>query len=133
MFSKDPSLFATYHQGFRRQTLKWPVNPVDVILKFLKKHPKWTIADLGKRASPVAPGSRASAVGAVYSPLPCPLARPPAAPFDLCLPCLVPCSLLRCARMASAGDKRQGRPRRDELQGGCSRRWCRLRRRQDRA
>jgi hypothetical protein len=47
MFGKEPWLFETYHQGFRRQTLKWPVNPVDVILKFLKKHPKWTIADLG--------------------------------------------------------------------------------------
>lgn len=47
MFGKEPWLFETYHQGFRRQTLKWPVNPVDVILKFLNKHPKWKIADLG--------------------------------------------------------------------------------------
>ena len=52
MFSKEPSLFETYHQGFRRQTLKWPANPVDVILKLLKKHPKWQIADLGAARRP---------------------------------------------------------------------------------
>ena len=47
LFKEDPSLFTTYHEGFRSQTTKWPSNPVDVILKFLKKYPKWQVADLG--------------------------------------------------------------------------------------
>lgn len=47
LFKQDPSLFDTYHQGFRSQTTKWPVNPVNVMLKYLNKHPSWIIADLG--------------------------------------------------------------------------------------
>ncbi|EKX52220.1 hypothetical protein GUITHDRAFT_84776 [Guillardia theta CCMP2712] len=47
MMKTDPSLFDSYHEGFREQTKKWPVNPVNVIIKYLKKYPKWKVADLG--------------------------------------------------------------------------------------
>eukprot|EP01095_Lingulamoeba_sp_RSL-Kostka_P000849 TRINITY_DN1111_c0_g1_i1.p1 TRINITY_DN1111_c0_g1~~TRINITY_DN1111_c0_g1_i1.p1 ORF type:complete len:404 (-),score=101.95 TRINITY_DN1111_c0_g1_i1:48-1259(-) len=37
LFQKDPSLFDMYHEGFSSQVEKWPVNPVDIFIKFLKK------------------------------------------------------------------------------------------------
>lgn len=33
-FSKNPELFEQYHEGFRYQVESWPVNPVDVIVKW---------------------------------------------------------------------------------------------------
>jgi len=36
-FQKDPALFEIYHAGFREQVEKWPINPVDVFVKWLKK------------------------------------------------------------------------------------------------
>lgn len=84
MFGKEPWLFETYHQGFRRQTLKWPVNPVDVILKFLNKHPKWKIADLGARGP----------------------ARPrPAEPCLLCAGRYLPLCREACRRRAARGPR----------------------------
>ncbi|KAJ1474324.1 methyltransferase-domain-containing protein, partial [Baffinella frigidus] len=48
LFEKDKSLFEAYHLGFREQTKRWPQNPVDIIIKELKKLPKSTVvADLG--------------------------------------------------------------------------------------
>jgi len=51
-FSKEPALFEQYHVGFRNQIKSWPVNPVDVIYKWLLKLPeeknrKIVIADFG--------------------------------------------------------------------------------------
>ena len=37
IFSEDPSLFDIYHRGFTNQVKLWPVNPVDEIIKWLKK------------------------------------------------------------------------------------------------
>lgn len=37
MFKGDTSLFDVYHQGFRRQVEQWPINPVDVIIDWVKE------------------------------------------------------------------------------------------------
>ena len=37
MFSGDPSLFGIYHRGFTAQVQHWPINPVDVIIEWLKE------------------------------------------------------------------------------------------------
>ena len=37
-FQEDPSLFGVYHEGFREQVKSWPVNPLDVIIKWIKDH-----------------------------------------------------------------------------------------------
>lgn len=48
LFQSDPTAFETYHQGYQLQVKKWPVNPLDVIVKKIIKMPKThTIADLG--------------------------------------------------------------------------------------
>ena len=51
MFKEAPQLFKSYHQGFRQQVLKWPVNPVDVIITDLRERSdaesKLVVADLG--------------------------------------------------------------------------------------
>lgn len=48
LFQNDPNAFETYHQGYQLQVKKWPVNPLDVIIKKIMKMPKThTIADLG--------------------------------------------------------------------------------------
>lgn len=36
LFESDPDAFKAYHDGFRQQVEKWPVNPVDVIIKSIK-------------------------------------------------------------------------------------------------
>mmetsp|Transcript_35103 Transcript_35103/g.76846 ORF Transcript_35103/g.76846 Transcript_35103/m.76846 type:complete len:403 (-) Transcript_35103:65-1273(-) len=52
-FSENPELFDEYHEGFRKQVSQWPVNPVDVILRWIRKKGKQstekrlTIADFG--------------------------------------------------------------------------------------
>uniref|UniRef100_A0A1E1W912 Ribosomal RNA-processing protein 8 n=1 Tax=Pectinophora gossypiella TaxID=13191 RepID=A0A1E1W912_PECGO len=33
IFQSDPKAFRTYHQGYQQQVKKWPVNPLDVIIK----------------------------------------------------------------------------------------------------
>ena len=41
-FSKNPELFDAYHKGFRAQVERWPVNPIDVMLKWtIKSERKW--------------------------------------------------------------------------------------------
>ncbi|KAJ2884140.1 25S rRNA (adenine645-N1)-methyltransferase [Coemansia aciculifera] len=48
MVQNDPSIFEEYHQGFSAQVEKWPVNPVDVFIKYLRSKPdKLVVADLG--------------------------------------------------------------------------------------
>jgi len=47
-FSEAPELFDQYHAGFRAQTAKWPVSPLQVCVKWLAQHPpSWTVADFG--------------------------------------------------------------------------------------
>ena len=36
MIQKDVSLFDLYHEGFREQVTRWPLVPVDVLIKMLK-------------------------------------------------------------------------------------------------
>ncbi|XP_041973172.1 ribosomal RNA-processing protein 8 [Aricia agestis] len=48
LFQEDPTAFQTYHQGYQQQVKKWPVNPLDVVVKRIKNLPKThLIADLG--------------------------------------------------------------------------------------
>lgn len=48
MFEGDPSLFKVYHQGFVSQVSKWPVNPLDRIIDYVKSLPSsLVIADFG--------------------------------------------------------------------------------------
>ncbi len=57
-FQKNPELFDQYHEGFRTQVMSWPVNPVDVVYKWIlsvnrsrskeeQKNSQLTIADFG--------------------------------------------------------------------------------------
>ncbi|XP_026469777.1 ribosomal RNA-processing protein 8-like [Ctenocephalides felis] len=48
MFQKDPSAFEAYHEGFRHQVLKWPLNPLDKIINEVNQMPSsYVIADFG--------------------------------------------------------------------------------------
>lgn len=48
LFSEDPSLFDIYHRGFSNQVGLWPVNPVDMIIQWLRKRASSdVIADFG--------------------------------------------------------------------------------------
>lgn len=46
-FSSDPSLAEAYHRGFREQALRWPCNPLDVMIESLKKKSRRVVADFG--------------------------------------------------------------------------------------
>ncbi|CCI42634.1 unnamed protein product [Albugo candida] len=46
-FQDDPELFDIYHQGFREQVTKWPINPLDIFIDYIKKHPNAVVADFG--------------------------------------------------------------------------------------
>lgn len=37
IFKTDPDAFKAYHEGYRNQVKKWPINPVNVIIKNIKK------------------------------------------------------------------------------------------------
>lgn len=37
IFKTDPDAFKAYHEGYRHQVKSWPVNPVNVIIKSIKK------------------------------------------------------------------------------------------------
>ncbi|KAH8291432.1 hypothetical protein KR054_011773 [Drosophila jambulina] len=43
LFRKDPSAFEAYHAGYRQQVEKWPLNPLNRIIKTIKKLPKTAI------------------------------------------------------------------------------------------
>jgi ribosomal RNA-processing protein 8 len=48
IFAEDPESFRAYHEGFRQQVNKWPLNPLDIIIKSIQKMPKThVIADFG--------------------------------------------------------------------------------------
>ncbi|KAJ8678686.1 hypothetical protein QAD02_014473 [Eretmocerus hayati] len=47
-FEDDPQAFYAYHEGYKQQVERWPVNPVDVIIESIKKMPQnFIIADFG--------------------------------------------------------------------------------------
>ncbi|KFG32486.1 methyltransferase domain-containing protein [Toxoplasma gondii GAB2-2007-GAL-DOM2] len=47
-FTKDPSLFHAYHEGYRLQVAQWPSNPLTHIKAWVRTLPaSWIIADLG--------------------------------------------------------------------------------------
>ena len=47
-FQKQPTLFDAYHEGFREQASKWPVNPLDGIISWIRgKFPQGKIVDMG--------------------------------------------------------------------------------------
>lgn len=47
-YTNDPVKFHSYHQGYREQVNKWPINPLDVIISWLNNMNKaYTIADMG--------------------------------------------------------------------------------------
>ena len=51
VFDEDRDAFDAYHVGYRRQLEKWPLNPLDSIIRELKKLPRGSvIADMGERA-----------------------------------------------------------------------------------
>lgn len=48
LFDEDESAFGAYHEGYRHQVQKWPLNPLDKIIKSIKKLPKdFVIGDFG--------------------------------------------------------------------------------------
>ncbi|CEM19952.1 unnamed protein product [Vitrella brassicaformis CCMP3155] len=47
-FQQDPSLFDKYHDGYRRQVLQWPINPLDKMMEYVRKLPAhYTVGDFG--------------------------------------------------------------------------------------
>lgn len=47
MMQADPSHFEAYHDGFRSQAAKWPVNPLDHMIRFVRRHPRLVVGDFG--------------------------------------------------------------------------------------
>ena len=48
LFEKEPELFTSYHQGFATQVSKWPANPLDSVIAYVKSLPHhMVIADFG--------------------------------------------------------------------------------------
>lgn len=48
LFKADRGAFTAYHEGYRQQVTQWPLNPLDRIIKSIKKLPKTqVIADFG--------------------------------------------------------------------------------------
>lgn len=47
-FQQHPEKFTIYHQGYREQAKGWPINPLDMIIDWLKNsHKKAVVADMG--------------------------------------------------------------------------------------
>ena len=47
-FAANPSLFQVYHDGFKVQVARWPINPLDAIIDYvLERPPTLVIADFG--------------------------------------------------------------------------------------
>ncbi|VDP28728.1 unnamed protein product [Soboliphyme baturini] len=47
-FGSDKNLCAAYHEGYRIQVSKWPIDPLDLIITDIKKMPRfYKIADMG--------------------------------------------------------------------------------------
>ena len=48
MFDEDPTLFDVYHSGFATQVSKWPLNPLDRVIAYVRSLPSdLIIADFG--------------------------------------------------------------------------------------
>ncbi|KAI3354112.1 hypothetical protein L3Q82_018663, partial [Scortum barcoo] len=48
MFKQDPQAFGIYHKGYTAQVQKWPVNPVDEIISYIRQKPSsLVVADFG--------------------------------------------------------------------------------------
>ncbi|KAM6157524.1 ribosomal RNA-processing protein 8 [Rhynchocyon petersi] len=48
LFQEDPEAFLLYHRGFQNQVKKWPLQPVDRIIKDLRQRPaSLVVADFG--------------------------------------------------------------------------------------
>lgn len=48
MFQQDPQAFWVYHKGYTAQVQRWPANPVDDIISYIKKKsPTLVVADFG--------------------------------------------------------------------------------------
>ena len=48
MILSDQDAFRAYHDGFQQQVTKWPLNPLDVIIDYIKKRPaSLVVADFG--------------------------------------------------------------------------------------
>ncbi|XP_042231140.1 ribosomal RNA-processing protein 8-like isoform X2 [Homarus americanus] len=48
LFKKDREAFDTYHTGYQAQVKRWPVNPLDLVVKWLCTKPKeYVVADFG--------------------------------------------------------------------------------------
>ncbi|KAJ6632925.1 Ribosomal RNA-processing protein 8 [Pseudolycoriella hygida] len=48
VFQDDPTSFQAYHDGYRQQVQQWPLNPLDRIIKALKRLPRnLVVADFG--------------------------------------------------------------------------------------
>ncbi|KAI4489489.1 hypothetical protein M0802_011101 [Mischocyttarus mexicanus] len=47
-FKEDPDSFTAYHDGYKQQVTRWPLNPLDIIIDSIKKMPNdYVIADFG--------------------------------------------------------------------------------------
>uniref|UniRef100_A0AAG5DPA6 Ribosomal RNA-processing protein 8 n=1 Tax=Anopheles atroparvus TaxID=41427 RepID=A0AAG5DPA6_ANOAO len=48
LFQEDPESFVAYHEGYRHQIVQWSMNPLDRIIKNIRKLPRDTVvADFG--------------------------------------------------------------------------------------
>ncbi|XP_037630409.1 ribosomal RNA-processing protein 8 [Sebastes umbrosus] len=48
MFKQDPQAFGIYHRGYTTQVQRWPSNPVDAIISYIRqKPPSLVVADFG--------------------------------------------------------------------------------------
>mmetsp|Transcript_311 Transcript_311/g.611 ORF Transcript_311/g.611 Transcript_311/m.611 type:complete len:425 (-) Transcript_311:54-1328(-) len=47
MMKNDPSLFDKYHEGYRLQVEKWPQNPNDIFIEWVKRNPQYVVGDFG--------------------------------------------------------------------------------------
>ncbi|XP_039440859.1 ribosomal RNA-processing protein 8 [Culex pipiens pallens] len=48
LFLQDPAAFQAYHEGYRHQIVQWSMNPLDRIVKSIKKLPEnYIVADFG--------------------------------------------------------------------------------------
>ncbi|XP_057684980.1 ribosomal RNA-processing protein 8-like isoform X1 [Corythoichthys intestinalis] len=48
MFKQDPQAFQIYHKGYTAQVSRWPTNPVDAIISYIKNKPaSLVVADFG--------------------------------------------------------------------------------------
>ncbi|CAL5021142.1 unnamed protein product [Urochloa decumbens] len=47
-FKENPNYFDVYHAGYQEQMSRWPEQPVNIIINWLKSHnASWTVADFG--------------------------------------------------------------------------------------